>query len=103
MRKNRKGKDTSRLRWPDMNGGQKIVQHPAYLAAIYSKESSPRAVFHAPVYDSQGRLVATTCGRAVVISAGGHRSRIAFAPTISKEECDPEKTLAVLFIFSGSV
>ena len=29
------------------------------VAAIYSKESSPRAVFHAPVYDSQGRLVAT--------------------------------------------
>ena len=49
---------------PDKNGGQKIVQHPAYLGAIYSKEDSPRAMFHAPVYDSQGRLVATACGRA---------------------------------------
>ena len=51
--------------FPDKNRGQKIVRHPAYLAAIYSKESSPRAVFHAPVYDNQGRLVATACGRAV--------------------------------------
>ena len=41
-----KEKETSRLRWPNKNGGQKIVLHPAYLAAIYSKEDSPRAVFH---------------------------------------------------------
>ena len=41
-----KKKETSRLHWSDKNGGQKIVLHPAYLAAIYSKEGSPRAVFH---------------------------------------------------------
>ena len=41
-----KEKKTSRLHWPDKNGGRKIVLHPAYLAAIYSKEDSLRAVFH---------------------------------------------------------
>ena len=41
-----KEKETSRLRWPDKNGEQKIALHPAYLAAIYSKEDSPRVVFH---------------------------------------------------------
>ena len=41
-----KEKETSRLRWPDKNGEQKIVLHSAYLAAIYSKEDSPREVFH---------------------------------------------------------
>ena len=41
-----KEKETSGLRWPDKNGEQKIVLHHAYLAAIYSKEDSPRAVFH---------------------------------------------------------
>ena len=58
-------RETSRLRWPDKNGGQKIVRHTAYLGTINSKEESPRPLFHAPVYDSQGYLVATACERAV--------------------------------------
>ena len=41
-----KEKETSHLRWSDKNGEQKIVLHPAYLAAVYSEEDSPRAVFH---------------------------------------------------------
>ena len=41
-----KEKETRRLRWLDKNGGQKTVRHPAYLAAIYSAEDSPRAAFH---------------------------------------------------------